>query len=166
MLAALILAWDSPRMFTLDEAIQRYGPLDYRYQWDRKDEWLVDFDFAKYGVDVRHSAKVNKDMYIPLTRVMERLKYHNLLKEIQTLNGCFNPRSVRGFHRPSTHAYALACDFNAHLGRGVRFSKKFVEIWRQEGFCWGGDWSKSRYDPMHFSYAWECRRSAVGLIRR
>lgn len=64
----------------------------------------------------------------------------------------------------SHHSYGVAIDINADANPAVYWgyapdpsspfyiNSKIVEIWKRHGFYWGGDWSASFYDPMHFSY--------------
>lgn len=64
----------------------------------------------------------------------------------------------------SHHSYGLAIDINASANPAAYWGYKpdptspyyineqIVNIWKAHGFYWGGDWSPSYYDPMHFSY--------------
>ena len=64
----------------------------------------------------------------------------------------------------SHHSYGVAIDINAAANPAVYQStninknspyyinSKVVSIWKKHGFYWGGDWSSSYYDPMHFTY--------------
>lgn len=64
----------------------------------------------------------------------------------------------------SHHSYGLAIDINASANPASYWGYKpdpnspyyineqIVNIWKAHGFYWGGDWSPSYYDPMHFSY--------------
>lgn len=81
-----------------------------------------------------------------------------------TSAGAFVPRSIRGSHRISRHALGLAIDLNPasnpQRSDGTLITDMpawFVDVWRNAGFCWGGDWENSK-DPMHFS--WMGPRSA------
>lgn len=138
---------------TLASAETRYGKLYWDYTWERKSEFLVPFQLK--GVRVH----VNKDMLIPLTLVMAELENLGLDGEIKKIDGCYNPRSVRGKHYPSVHAYGLGCDFNAYMGQ-TTFSDRFVQVWEKWGFCWGGNFN----DNMHFSYAWECTKGEEAYV--
>jgi uncharacterized protein YgiM (DUF1202 family) len=59
----------------------------------------------------------------------------------------------------SMHSWGIAIDLNAWSpngqGRGAKsdIPKALVESMNKYGFYWGGDWSGSSYDPMHFEYA-------------
>lgn len=70
----------------------------------------------------------------------------------------FYGRTIGGAHQLSRHALGLAIDINYHLnpnrsdGRLVtNMPAWYVQVWRDAGFCWGGDWEETK-DPMHFSW--------------
>ena len=64
----------------------------------------------------------------------------------------------------SHHSYGVAIDINPDDNPAAYWGYKpnpnspyyindtVVSIWKRHGFYWGGDWSPSYYDPMHFSY--------------
>lgn len=64
----------------------------------------------------------------------------------------------------SHHSYGVAIDLNATANPAVYWNKtpdpsnpyynneNVVKIFKKHGFYWGGDWSPSYYDPMHFTY--------------
>lgn len=100
----------------------------------------------------------NKDMIEPLEKVLRELiaafKAGKLTKldSLITFDGCYNIRKIRGASvNLSIHSWAAALDFNAFrngLGEKPTFSKAFVDIWKRNGFIWGGDFT--RKDGMHF----------------
>ncbi len=70
----------------------------------------------------------------------------------------FNSRTIAGVRQLSRHTLGLAIDINPHLnpqrsdGRLItNMPGWYVQVWRDAGFCWGGDWVESK-DPMHFSW--------------
>lgn len=101
---------------------------------------------------------INKDMVAPLERALRKLiaayKAGKLKKSdsLKTWDGCYVIRNVRGSSTSlSRHSWAMAFDINAAWnGLGVKpvFSKEFVDIFKSEGFYWGGDFT--RKDGMHF----------------
>lgn len=99
----------------------------------------------------------NRDMAPALMRVLNSIKAQGLEKQLLTFDGCYMVRDVRS--RPgslSCHAYALAIDINAGfnpLGGPSALSLELVKCFEDQGFAWGG--SFSRCDPMHFSFGWE-----------
>lgn len=70
----------------------------------------------------------------------------------------FNARTVADSRQMSRHTLGIAIDIN-YPQNPYRADAKlitdmpawFVEVWRDAGFCWGGDW-KGEKDPMHFSW--------------
>jgi hypothetical protein len=143
------------------EAEKRYGKLYWDYSWEQKKKWLTPFNFKDINPNFK-TAYINRDMSMAMMVVMAELKERNMLYEITSFNGCYNPRGVRGKRHPSTHAYGLGCDFNAFGGPGTEFTAEFVNVWERWGFCWGGRFSNR--DPMHFSYSWECRTNKEGAV--
>lgn len=99
----------------------------------------------------------NKDLQTPILNAFGNLTAANLVNELKTFDGCFMKRDVRGMPgKMSTHSLALAIDLNAKenpLGGPIEFSPDFVKCFTNEGFSWGGTFS--RVDGMHFSFAWE-----------
>ena len=148
-------------------AESKYGKLDQDYRMLREHKFIVNFSlepfFNELPVKSRPNnleTRVNKDIVLPLIKVMAELQETGLIREIVSFHGCYASRAIREIDRPSTHAFGLACDFNAY--QGVRFSKPFIEILEKYGWVWGGSWCK-RKDKMHFSYAWE-RRGKCALF--
>lgn len=78
---------------------------------------------------------------------------------------CYGFRSMAsGTGHLSHHSYGVAVDINWDANPAVYWGYKpdpsdpyyidqtIVNIWKRHGFYWGGDWSASYYDPMHFTY--------------
>ena len=70
----------------------------------------------------------------------------------------FFSRTIAGSRQMSRHGLGLAIDINPSQnpqrndGRLItNMPQWFVDIWRDAGFCWGGDWAFSK-DAMHFSW--------------
>ena len=69
--------------------------------------------------------------------------------------GCFGARFISAGprHRLSHHAWGIAVDFNASENpTGIRpnLDRRFVNVMREHGFTWGGDWLVP--DGMHFEW--------------
>ena len=81
-----------------------------------------------------------------------------LAGELQTFDGCFNIRKMKGGAGYSMHSWGLACDFNAGsnpFGGDPAFSPEFVDCFARNGFEWGGLWTPdSLRDGMHFQLPW------------
>ena len=76
---------------------------------------------------------------------------------IKTVSG-FYPRTIGGSYQISRHTLGTAIDMNyaenPYRSDGALITDMpqwFVDVWRDAGFCWGGDWPFSK-DPMHFSW--------------
>ena len=92
----------------------------------------------------------NKDLVLPLGRVFSKLIYLEYVNEIKTWDGCFNIRKKRGLSSMSLHSWGIAVDINAFengLGKEPKLSSGLVKCFTDEGFDWGGTWS--RKDGMH-----------------
>lgn len=146
LLVIPLIAAELPRVHRIHEAEVRYGKLLEDYTWHARRHWLIHRTFGPW------TMYVNRDLDIPLSIVEHRLNELGLMGEIQQFWGCYNPRGVTGREEsPSAHAWGLACDFHH---RGEHFSKQFIKVWEDAGFCWGGKFPNR--DTMHFSWSWEC----------
>jgi D-alanyl-D-alanine carboxypeptidase len=92
----------------------------------------------------------------PLIQTLRDLIVAGVHTEIKTYDGCFNVRMIRGTEKTtkvlSRHAVGLAVDFNADempLRAPSKWSEKFLEVWRKNGWTCGADWTQ-RIDAMHF----------------
>jgi len=96
----------------------------------------------------------NKDMVAPLTAAFKALIATGCVTELKTWDGCFNIRKKRGLASMSLHSWAIAIDVNAFengLSQTPKLSKLFVSCFTNNGFDWGGTWT--RKDGMHFQLA-------------
>lgn len=93
----------------------------------------------------------NKDMVAPLTKAFRALITTGHVKELKTWDGCFNIRKKRGLTSMSLHSWGIAIDVNAFengLNQTPKLSAGFVKCFTDNGFDWGGTWT--RKDGMHF----------------
>ena len=81
----------------------------------------------------------------------------------------FVPRTVSGAYQLSRHALGTAIDVNysenPYREDGTlvtNMPKWFVDVWKEAGFCWGGDWTRIK-DPMHFSWLGPRASTDAGL---
>lgn len=84
-----------------------------------------------------------------------------------TTIGCFAPRQKRGVAELSLHTFGAAVDIDAETNpllldcppgdprrqTNKTISDAVIDVWRAEGWMWGGDFSGRRFDPMHFQWA-------------
>lgn len=97
----------------------------------------------------------NKDLIKPLEAAFKALIATGCVNELKTWDGCFNIRKKRGLASMSLHSWAIAIDVNAFengLGVTPKLSQQFVKCFTDNGFAWGGHWTK-RVDGMHFELA-------------
>lgn len=93
----------------------------------------------------------NRDMQIPLTLAFKALIASGFVKELKTWDGCFCIRKKVGGTTSSLHSWGVAIDVNAAwngCGKKPTLSAGFVKCFTDNGFDWGGVWSKP--DGMHF----------------
>lgn len=113
-----------------------------------------------------------KPFYEGLIFDLHQAKYH------VSSSGGYNNRDIRG--RPgvkSNHAWGLAADFNAGTNPMTEDGKVHTDMPHAHHFAlkwylfWGGDYSGSRKDPMHWEFilskkqAFRLRRKAKALLR-
>jgi D-alanyl-D-alanine carboxypeptidase len=90
-----------------------------------------------------------------LQAVWTDLHLNGHLGLIQTYDGCYDNRNVRGEETKSIHSWGLAIDLNAAqypLGSDLRQPHDLTVAFEAQGFWYGGDYHH-RKDPMHYQYA-------------
>jgi len=151
----------------ITKLIKRYGKPVAGSDFETKN--LVLWDVPKYINKMLpclpNKIYCNKDIVEPLNGVFLDLIHAymagslSVLDSLVTWDGCFNIRPKRGYENEadeetlSTHAFAISVDVNAfrnQLGKEPTFSRRFVKIWENHGFIWGGYFK--RKDGMHFEY--------------
>jgi hypothetical protein len=74
-------------------------------------------------------------------------------------DGSYNFRPIRGGHNMSMHSFAAAIDMDAadnqqHATKHLFQSDSLIVVkFKEDGVVWGGDWSSSSIDSMHFQFA-------------
>ncbi len=90
----------------------------------------------------------------PLLSVYQSIAGSGLAWALQSFDGCWNVRNIRGERELSMHSWGIAVDHNAKtnpLGENGDMHPAIVEIFKAHGFYWGG-WFKKRKDFMHFEF--------------
>ena len=88
------------------------------------------------------------------TQVFHRIHSEGFWKDLKSFGGCYANRPIKDSSKRSTHAWGIAVDLNPddnRVGTEGTLSKDVVRIFEDEGFVWGGRFT--RRDPMHFQYA-------------
>jgi hypothetical protein len=136
-------------MVTSAQALKKYGDPE-------KQSALIMWDVPGYlevGV-IPKKIYCNKDMVEPLAKALQALITTGHVSELKTWDGCFNIRKKRGQTSMSLHSWAIAVDLNAAwncFGCKPVLSAGFVKCFTDNGFEWGGTWTKP--DGMHFQLA-------------
>ena len=144
-----------PTLVGTPAVIERYGR-----PWDDVDGWWKEWGApVDLPGELKHLTKrgriwCNRDLVPILRAVFEQICTEGLASHIQTYDGCFNVRKIRGTNKQwSIHSWALALDFNAatnRMGTVPTMNSRIVEIFESYGFLWGGNFS--RKDGMHFQH--------------
>jgi LysM repeat protein len=102
-----------------------------------------------------NSLYCHKKLVGVFPQVFAAIEQEGLRDKIRTYGGCFNYRSKRTSGKLSTHCFGIAIDLNPETnpqGKPGDMHPGVVEIFRRFGFKWGGDWSGTSKDPMHFQF--------------
>jgi len=134
-------------MLTSQQCLKKYGPPSdsnpFMTLWDVP-------GFLEIGV-IPKKIYCNKDLIQPLSKAFQELIRTGHVNELKTWDGCFNIRKKRGGSTMSLHSWGVAVDVNAFancFGCTPKISAGFVKCFTDNGFDWGGTWSKA--DGMHF----------------
>lgn len=142
----LISYYDSPNHFKHPKNYwAKYGAF-VRIRTDAFDH--IEF-FRKYKGFWAH-----RNVKDSLEEIFQAIADQGCAHEVTSFDGCYNNRVIRGGQRLSLHAFGAAVDLSAErlpLGSDKRFSDKFIKIWTDRGWTYGGDF-KGRKDPHHFEY--------------
>lgn len=89
-------------------------------------------------------------------QVFQTILDKGLQTDVTTYGGCFTYRPKRVSNRLSLHSWGIAIDINPvenMQGTIGHMNPDIIEVFKNAGFIWGGDWSGKSKDPMHFQYA-------------
>jgi hypothetical protein len=109
-------------------------------------------------VPILGDVTCNKGMLPQLRGALTQIELEGLASEIHPdeYAGCYYPRYIARdpSNGLSLHSWGIAVDLNVPGNlRGTKgeMHPRVVEIFKQWGFAWGGDWNYT--DPMHFEMA-------------
>lgn len=139
-------------MSAQSEIIAKYGPPGPEYLSKFCELWQIDADFPWFPAK---RIFINSDFKAKWEVALPKLFEADVHTEIQTFDGCYAERNVRGRSVPSLHSWAMAWDLNAateRLGQTTtNWSSDFIDIVTAAGIYWGGNFIH-RKDPMHFAH--------------
>jgi len=110
--------------------------------------WSLPVGGGGFAARIRCHKRVARQLLDALKEISEQ----GLTDLIQTYDGAWAPRLVRGGASLSHHSWGCAFDFNASelpLGSDKQQDPRLVEIMARHGFECGQVW-QHRKDPMHF----------------
>lgn len=110
--------------------------------------WALPLGWGGYAARLRCHRRVAGQLLAALKELRDR----GLSDLIETYDGAWNARLVRGKDSPSHHCWGNAIDLNARkcpMGTNAQQDPKLVEIMNKHGFECGQVWQQ-RKDPMHF----------------
>lgn len=137
--------------------IQPDGTLDPRWQTDFIVRAVLPFPlFLSWD----HSKSIrqfscHKRLAVVLGNVFADILARERQPKVKSFGGCFAFRPQRNSVKLSTHSWGIAIDLNPETnsqGSAGDMDAQVVEVFRDAGFEWGGDWSGDRRDPMHFQF--------------
>lgn len=133
------------------------GTIDPR--WERDNMIAIPIPFAiPLSWDKTKSVttfRMHKLLKPVLQATFAEIVLRGLSREVKTYGGAYTFRAKRGVQKYSAHAWGIAFDLNtATNGMGGRgdMSIQLVNLLREFGWKWGGDWRGRGQDPMHFQY--------------
>lgn len=156
---------------TLTEILnQRFGdPVKDRAAFEaaNMELWNCKEEFPNLAIKRMY---VNRYITPHLRATFTSLENKDLLKEIETFDGCWNVRPIRGYKNLlSMHSFGIAVDFNASnnplgctrqaaIKLGLTpFSEEFIKTWEDTGWVVGAKFKRN--DLMHFEYTKEFRQA-------
>ncbi len=89
------------------------------------------------------------------TGVFDKIQTSGLRSKIVSFGGCFSFRQQRTGTKLSTHAWGIAIDLNPETnaqGTAGNMDSGVIEVFKDFGFTWGGNWEGKVRDPMHFQF--------------
>jgi hypothetical protein len=132
---------------TLDPAFERQNIVRIKLPYNFKLAW----DHNKNISSIRCHLLLADRFQAIFDETLEQ----GLNSKANYFGGCFNFRQKRNGAGFSTHAWGIAIDLNPETNRygtSGDMALEVVEIFRNFGFIWGGDWKGKMRDPMHFQY--------------
>jgi hypothetical protein len=141
----------------INNYIQEDGTLDVRWQTEMLARAALPFPLTLSFDSSRTilSFTCHKRLVPVFVDVFSKLQGSRMQTRVTSFGGCFAFRPQRTGTVLSAHSWGIAIDLNPvtnQQGSTGDMDAEVIEIFRQAGFEWGGDWRGGRRDPMHFQY--------------
>lgn len=112
------------------------------------------FSLVKFSIPcLPDFIRMHDSLFEPLLLSLNSIIDNNQTKLIKTFDGCYNVRYINHSKNYSLHSYGLAIDFNSVYcppGNIGTINSDFAHFFIENGFNWGGNFSKRFHDEMHF----------------
>lgn len=109
------------------------------------------------------TVDLHRAVVAPVRIAMREIIRLGLAPALHRWNGAWNVRQMRTGEAWSLHSWAVAFDLNAASnGQGAgpgSMDPRVVQVFEMCGLHWGGRWSASYVDPMHF----QCTKPLPGV---
>lgn len=134
------------------------GQFEYRLgsNWSIEMEraW-VDANIVQANVPILGHVRCHREIIPNLTDALNQVEQSGLAHLLNSTAGCWVPRQIQGNYGGaiSRHSWGLAIDINTATnawGAVPQLDQRVVEIFRANGFVWGGTWP--RPDGQHFEW--------------
>jgi hypothetical protein len=99
------------------------------------------------------SVRVHKNIAEVVHNTFDAINTRGLAPQIKTYGGAYSYRPKRNSNKYSTHSWGIAIDLNPDTNRmGTRgdMPQAIVNVFREFGWKWGGEWRGANIDPMHY----------------
>ena len=139
------------------EYIAADGQLEARWQVDFLERVDLPFSLRLSWDPSRTIAEMtcHRRLTGVFSSVFGNIQERGLQDRITSFGGCFAFRPQRTGSKLSAHSWGIAIDLNPESnpqGSAGNMNTGLIEIFRQAGFQWGGDWQDKTRDPMHFQF--------------
>jgi D-alanyl-D-alanine carboxypeptidase len=137
--------------------IQDDGTLSSKWETDEMTRSLLPFAIPLSGNPSAIVTKIECHHLLSeiFVQVFQEISASGLQDKVKTYGGCYAGRAKRTSTHWSAHAWGIAVDLNVETNQqGTKgdMDPGIIAIFRSHGFKWGGDFSGTSIDPMHFQY--------------
>jgi hypothetical protein len=131
--------------------------LDLRWQAQYLERIMLPFPIALSWDKSRQVNQITcqKRLAGIFSEVFSNIRDAGLQQKITSFGGCFSFRPQRTGAKLTAHSWGIAIDLNPlenAQGTAGNMDSQIIELFREAGFQWGGDWHGKSRDPMHFQF--------------